>query len=90
MNQLKFKLVKLFFLLLNDKKKVEKFLWHSNDDKVISCDETNKILNENYTEIKGLLQNAFDDAILMNCSENDFKEKIRNLINSIEFSLGKK
>ena len=33
-------------------KKIEKFLWLSKEKKVISCDETNKVLNENYSEIK--------------------------------------
>ena len=65
-------------------------IWYSKERKVISCDETNKVLNENYDEIKILIQNAFDDAVLIGCDEKDFKEKIRNLIENMEFSLGKK
>ena len=58
--------------------------------KVIYYDETNKVLNENYDEIKILLQNAFDDAVLIGCDEKDFKKKkINDLIESLEFSLGK-
>jgi len=63
--------------------------WFSKEKKVISCDETNKVLNENYEEIKTLIQNAFDDAILIGCDEKDFKEKIKTLLESLEFSLGK-
>ena len=63
--------------------------WYSKEKKVISCDETNKVLNENYDEIKILVQNAFDDAILIGCDEEDFREKIQTLIQSLEFSLGK-
>ena len=63
--------------------------WYSKEKKVISCDETNKVLNENYDEIKILVQNAFDDAVLIGCDEKDFKEKIQTLIESLEFSLGK-
>ena len=29
------------------KKKVENFIWRAKDNKIISCDETNKVLNEN-------------------------------------------
>ena len=60
------------------------------NNKIISCDETNKVLNENYNEIKTLIQSAFDDAVLMDCEEKDFKNKIVDLVNSIEFSLGRK
>ena len=71
-------------------KKINKFIWYSKDKKIISCDETNKVLNENHSEVQSLIQNAFDDAILMGCDEEDVKEKIINLINNLEFSLGKK
>ena len=36
-------------------KKVEKFIWRAKDNKIISCDETNKVLNENYNEIKTVM-----------------------------------
>ena len=70
--------------------KVDKFIWRAKNNKIISCDETNKVLNENYNEIKSLIQCAFDDAVLMDCEEKDFKNKIVDLVNSIEFSLGRK
>ena len=72
------------------KRKVEKFIWRAKDNKIISCDETNKVLNENYNEIKTVIQSAYDDAVLMDCDEKDFKNKIIDLVNSIEFSLGRK
>ena len=71
-------------------KKVEKFIWRAKDNKIISCDETNKVLNENYNEIKNVIQNAFDDAVLIDCDEKDFKNKIIDLVDNIEFSLGRK
>ena len=72
------------------KKNLDKFIWRAKDNKIISCDETNKVLNENYNEIKTIIQNAFDDAVLIDCDEKDFKNKIIDLINNIEFSLGRK
>ena len=59
-------------------KRIEKFLWLSKEKKVISCDETNKVLNENYSEIKNILQNSFDDAVLIGCDEKDFKKNKRS------------
>tara|TARA_B100000029_G_scaffold464271_1_gene498136 strand:+ start:883 stop:1104 length:222 start_codon:yes stop_codon:yes gene_type:complete len=72
------------------KKKSNQLLWYTKEKKVISCDETNKVLNENYIEISNIIQNSFDDAILMGCDENDFKKKITVLVNNLDFSLGKK
>ena len=69
----------------NDKE----LLWIDKNNKIISCEETNKVLNENFTEISSVLQNAFDDAILIGCDEDDFKKKIMKLMNSLEFSIGK-
>ena len=67
----------------------KEFLWIDKNNKIISCEETNKVLNENFIEVSSVLQNAFDDAILIGCDEDDFKKKIINLIKSIEFSIGK-
>ena len=33
-------------------KKVEKFIWRAKDNKIISCDETNKVLNETRKGVK--------------------------------------
>ena len=71
-------------------KKVDKFIWRAKDNKIISCDETNKVLNENYNEIKTIIQNAFDDAVLIDCDEKNFKNKIIDLVKNTEFSLGRR
>ena len=55
-------------------KKFEEQLWIDKDKKIISCTETNKVLNENFLEVYNALQNALDDGILMGCDENDFKK----------------
>ena len=72
-----------------NKSNEKELLWIDKNNKIISCEETNKVLNENYIEISSVLQNAFDDAILIGCDENDFKKKIMKLMNSLEFSIGK-
>ena len=70
-------------------KKFEDQLWIDKDKKIISCIETNKVLNENFLEVYNALQNAFDDGILMGCDENDFKKKLKSLVNDLSFSIGK-
>ena len=49
---------------------------------MISCEETNKVLNENLIEVSSMIQNAFDDAVLLGCDENDFKSKIAIFLRS--------
>ena len=72
-----------------NKSNEKEFLWIDKNNKVISCEETNKVLNENFIEASSVLQSAFDDAILIGCNEDDFKKKLIKLINSLEFSIGK-
>ncbi len=73
-----------------NKNKKKEFLWIDKNKKVISCEETNKVLNENFLEITSVIQNAFDDAILVGCDEEDFKNKVNKLSQSLSFSIGKK
>ncbi len=72
-----------------NKSNAKEFLWIDKNNKIISCEETNKVLNENFTEVSSVLQSAFDDAILIGCDEDDFKKKFIKLMNSLEFSIGK-
>ena len=72
-----------------NKSNEKELLWIDKNNKIISCEETNKVLNENFTEVSAVLQSAFDDAILIGCNEDDFKKKVIKLINSLEFSIGK-
>jgi len=65
------------------------FLWIDKEKKAISCEETNKVLNENFSEVSTILQNAFDDAVLLGCDEQDFKKKVAELLKNLEFSIGK-
>tara|TARA_B100000963_G_C22511948_1_gene618762 strand:- start:339 stop:563 length:225 start_codon:yes stop_codon:yes gene_type:complete len=73
-----------------NKNEKKEFLWLDKNQKIVSCEETNKVLNENFSEILTTIQNSFDDAILLGCDENDFKEKVENAVKNLEFSIGKK
>tara|TARA_E500000178_G_scaffold270141_1_gene268033 strand:+ start:522 stop:737 length:216 start_codon:yes stop_codon:yes gene_type:complete len=70
-------------------KKFEEQLWIDKEKKIISCIETNKVLNENFLEVYNVLQSAIDDGILMGCDEDDFKKKLKRLVNDLSFSIGK-
>lgn len=70
-------------------KVTREFLWIDKEKKVISCEETNKVLNENFSEVITILQNTFDDAVLLGCDEQDFKLKVNEFLKKLEFSIGK-
>ncbi|MFL2661598.1 MAG: hypothetical protein ACJ0G4_06650 [Alphaproteobacteria bacterium] len=70
-------------------KVTREFLWIDKEKKVISCEETNKVLNENFSEVTTILQNTFDDAVLLGCDEQDFKLKVNEFLKKLEFSIGK-
>ncbi|MFO0145215.1 MAG: hypothetical protein ACK54C_07800 [Betaproteobacteria bacterium] len=43
--------------------------WISSGGNPIACVEKLKVLNDNYTELQQMMQDAFEDALLMGCDE---------------------
>ena len=64
-----------------DKKMVQ---WKLKDGAPVACTEKLKVLNENMEEIEQILQDALDDAVLMECCEEEFKKILKNFIDSLE------
>lgn len=50
----------------------------------MSCFEKVKVLNENYAELRELLQDALDDALLLGCSEAQVRAVFRALVDGVE------
>ncbi len=44
-------------------------IWPQPDGEPVSCREKLEILNENYDELRHVMQDAFEDAILMGVDE---------------------
>ena len=57
--------------------------WHRADGTTVACTEKVKVLNENWQEIRAMLQDAMDDAVLMGCTEKQFREEYTRLVASI-------
>lgn len=57
--------------------------WCTWEGSPITCTEKNKVMAENLEEIKGYLQDAIDDAVLMGCSEASFREAYLDLIRNL-------
>jgi hypothetical protein len=58
--------------------------WRQDDGAPVSCVEKIKVLNENYAELKQTAQDAFEDALLMGCSETQVRDVLRELIDSLD------
>ncbi|BCK88473.1 hypothetical protein MIZ01_2277 [Sideroxyarcus emersonii] len=58
----------------------EQVVWRSPAGKVIACVEKNKVLQENLAEIRQVCQDALEDAVLMGCDEQQFRQVLAGLV----------
>jgi len=62
----------------------KKIIWKSPEGEVVACIEKNKVLQDNLAEIHQICQDALEDAVLMGCDEQQFKEVLAELLASLE------
>ncbi|OUU61125.1 MAG: hypothetical protein CBC22_08390 [Alphaproteobacteria bacterium TMED62] len=65
------------------KKNIYPEFWKSNDNQKISCKEKISILNNNVDELQNLINQIYDEAILMGVE----KKQIERIINNIATNL---
>ena len=54
--------------------------WYDDDGQIVSCTEKVKVMIELYQAA----QDAFEDALLMGCSEKQLREYLQALIEGVE------
>jgi hypothetical protein len=59
-------------------------VWKTPHGAPVSCSEKIKVLNENLSEIQGMAQDAFEDAVLMGCDEAQVRDVLRRLVDALE------
>lgn len=59
-------------------------VWRQPDGSPVSCLEKIKVLNQNYEELRQLCQDALEDAVLMGCDENQFRQALQELVRSLD------
>lgn len=64
--------------------------WRQKDGRPVSCVEKIKVLNENLGEIRQLAQDALEDGLLMGCSEDQLRQVLRELVDSLDNPYAKK
>ena len=58
--------------------------WFSDDGSPVSCTEKIKVMNQNMAELYQAAQDAFEDALLMGCSEQQLRDYLQQLVAGLE------
>ena len=58
--------------------------WFSDDGRPVSCIEKMKVMNQNMDELYQAAQDAFEDALLMGCSEQQLRDYLQQLVAGVE------
>jgi hypothetical protein len=64
--------------------------WVRDDKSVVSCSEKIKVMKENFDELKQLSQDAIEDGLLMEVSENQIKSALHQMIDDLVNPYSKK
>ena len=58
-------------------------IWRRDDGSVVSCIEKVKVMRENFEEIKQIAQDAFEDGLLLEVSENQMRDALHQLVDAL-------
>jgi hypothetical protein len=59
-------------------------VWRSPTGDVVSCVEKLKVLRENLDEIRQMCQDALEDAVLMGCDDEQFKQVLGQIVQALD------
>lgn len=57
--------------------------WVRDDNSVVACTEKVKVMTENFDEIKQIAQDALEDGLLMEVSEEQMREALHRLVDML-------
>ena len=69
------------------KKKLYPAFWKTSNNSKISCKEKIVILNNNIIELQNLINQVYDEAILMGVDKQQIKKVINNLVTNLNTEL---
>ena len=64
--------------------------WLKDDQSVVSCTEKIKVMTENFDELKQLVQDAFEDGLLMEVSDQQMRDVLHQMVDDLKNKLIKK
>jgi hypothetical protein len=62
-------------------------LWPQPDGTPVSCREKLRVLDENHAELAQIMQDAFEDAMLIGVDDRAFRERLHALVESLKSPL---
>ena len=65
-------------------------VWKRDDDTIGSCTERIKVMGDNFDEIQQIVQDAFEDGLLMEVQDGQMRETLRYIINNLHNPIKKK
>ena len=60
-----------------------------DDQSVVSCTEKIKVMTENFDEIKEITQDAFEDGLLMEVSDEQMRQALHQMVDELHNTLKK-
>ncbi len=70
-----------------EKNKLYPDFWKTSDNSKISCKEKIVILNNNVIELQNLINQIYDEAVLMGVDKKQIKKVINNLVINLNSEL---
>ncbi|AQU87988.1 hypothetical protein B0W47_11475 [Komagataeibacter nataicola] len=58
-------------------------VWPQRDGTPVSCRDKLLVLQENHAEVQGILQDAFEDAVLMGVDEAAMRQILIEVVNTL-------
>jgi hypothetical protein len=58
--------------------------WPGLDGNAVGCREKLRVLAENYTELAQVMQDAFEDAVLMGVDEQAMRDVLASMVAGLE------
>jgi hypothetical protein len=63
--------------------------WVRDDQSIVSCTEKIKVMTENFDEIKEITQDAFEDGLLMEVSDEQMRQALHQMVDELHNTLKK-
>ena len=57
--------------------------WLRDDKSIVACTEKIKVMQENFEEIQQMMQDAFEDGLLMEVSEAQMRETLKLIVEQL-------
>lgn len=59
-------------------------VWLRDDKSVVACTEKIRVMQENFEEIQQIVQDAFEDGLLMEVAETQMREALHKLVDQLK------